>query len=291
MEHRQFAHLLAAIDTGQIALAAQREQLTPQAISKSIARLEAAVGGPLLLRTAKGVAPTALAERLLPHARTIVAEMQALSRARDAELARQSGRLRIGVGPIAATGPLTARLVAFTLRYPQVHIEVVAGIDRDFRAQLIDGKLDLAFASDLNRAEADDRFVQYHPCGSETWLVAGREGHPLLAAAQSLPDLAAARWLVGRNTEALDRLIDEDFDKAGLTLPRPSLSTTSLPFAQQVLRQSDYLAILPQGLVRGWAGVTGRDLAHGRWTAPLHMLRRARSAPDPLIEELAAALA
>lgn len=291
MEHRQFAHLLAAIDTGQIALAAQRQQLTPQAISKSIARLEAAVGGPLLLRTAKGVAPTALAERLLPHARTIVAEMQALTRARDNELARQSGRLRIGVGPIAASGPLTARLVAFTLRYPQVHIEVVAGIDRDFRSQLIEGKLDLAFASDLNRTEADDPFLQHHPCGSETWLIAGREGHPLLGAAQSLSDLASARWLLGRNTEALDKVIGEDFAMAGLTLPRPALSTTSLPFAQQVLRQSDYIAILPQGLVQGWAGVFGRDLALGRWTAPLHMLRRARSTADPLIEELAATLA
>lgn len=291
MEHRQFSHLIAAIDTGQIALAAEREQLTPQAISKSIARLEAAVGGPLLHRTAKGVAPTKLAQRLLPHARTIVAEMQALGRVADSELARQSGRLRIGVGPVAATGPLTARLIAFTHRYPQVHIDVVAGIDRDFRAQLLEGKIDLAFASDLNREEVDDRFLQHRPCGSETWLIAGREGHPMLERARSLADLAGARWLVGRNTAALDALIAMDFEQAGLTLPRPSLSTTSLPFAHEVLRQSDYLGILPQGLVQGWAGVAGRDLVGGRWVTPLHMVRRARSTADPLIEELAATLA
>ncbi len=113
----------------------------------------------------------------------------------------------------------------------------------------------------------------------------------MLERARSLADLAGARWLVGRNTAALDALIAMDFEQAGLTLPRPSLSTTSLPFAHEVLRQSDYLGILPQGLVQGWAGVAGRDLAGGRWVTPLHMVRRARSTADPLIEELAATLA
>jgi DNA-binding transcriptional LysR family regulator len=67
----QLRAFVAVVDHGHFGRAARSLALTQQALSKRVARLEAALG-PLLERGRGGVTPTAAGERLLPLARQIL---------------------------------------------------------------------------------------------------------------------------------------------------------------------------------------------------------------------------
>ena len=58
--------------------AAQRLAMTPSAVSHALARLREAVGDPLLVRTPRGMIPTALAERLAPRLRGALGSLEGL---------------------------------------------------------------------------------------------------------------------------------------------------------------------------------------------------------------------
>jgi LysR family transcriptional regulator of abg operon len=290
MDHKHLFHLIAAVDQGQMQRAAEIAGVSPQAISKSIARLEQSVGGTLLQRTAKGVFPTPLANRLLPHARLVVAEMTMFQRVSDAELAKGKGRLTIGISPVAASSWIMTVLNGFLGQYSRLQLEILSGIDGSFREEIMAGRMDVAFAVDLNIVQDEERFLMTTECGEENWVVVGRAGHPSLGTARSLADLGGASWVVGRNAAVVDRLVSKEFRNAGLTVPHPKVSTTSLEATHGLLVGSDLLSILPASLVAKWSGVQGVDLASGRWKAPLRMFRRRRMAGDPLLDKLVAAV-
>lgn len=60
------------------ARAARRLLLTPSGLSRRIAHLERAVGAPLLYRSTRSVGLTADGRRLLPAARRLLSDIQAL---------------------------------------------------------------------------------------------------------------------------------------------------------------------------------------------------------------------
>ncbi len=283
MEARQFEILVAAADSGQMARAADQVGLTAQAVSKSIARLEETFGAPLLERTPRGVFPTPLGEAILPHARLIVAELGALRRRVDDMLAREPGRLIIGLGPIGALSPAGRVLAQLPRIYPRLRLDVVSGIGRTFSRSLGEGAIDLAIAS---ATEPPDPLILSDVIGSEPWVVAGRCGHPALTEAQGLGDLAGQRWLIGSNTATLDSDIAASFAGAGVPAPAPGTVTTSLVFAGMALRESDDLAILPRNLVAATPGLMARTLPGCNWTTPLLLMRRRRGHVDPLLADV-----
>lgn len=283
MEARQLEILVAAVDSGQMARAADHVGLTAQAVSKSIARLEGIFGAPLLERTPRGVFPTPLGEAILPHARQIVAELGALRRRVDDMLARTPGRLVIGLGPIGALSPAGRVLAQLPQIYPRLRLDVVSGIGRTFSRSLGEGAIDLAIAS---ATEPPDPLILSETIGSEPWVVAGRCGHPALTRARGLPDLAGQRWLIGSNTATLDAAIAASFAAAGLSAPAPGTVTTSIAFAGMALRESDDLAVLPRNLVAATPGLLARMFAGCTWVTPLLLMRRRRGHIDPLLADV-----
>ncbi len=283
MELRHLSHFLAVADAGSLTLASDRVGVTQQALSKSLTRLETELGGKLFERTARGMAPSRLGEAIVEHARQVLADAGRLRHAASAELGLQRGRLVVGLSPIAATSRLGCRVLRFAERYPSVRIDVESGIDREFVARLHRGEIDLAISSQT--AEQTDN-VLLEQLAEEKWGVAGSFGNPLLTAARTLADLAAARWIIGRNTAMLDAQIAESFANAGIAPPRPGLMTTSVLFTLQALRQSQCLAILPQSLCEDAPDLQWRDLGHGAWLTPIYLMRRKRALIDDLTKAM-----
>ncbi|GAA2215351.1 LysR family transcriptional regulator [Nonomuraea monospora] len=130
---------LAVVDDGQITGAAAGLRMTQQAVSKRIARLEADLGVPLLLRTRTGVRPTEDGEAFIPHARALISladQTAAMFRARHRAL-------RVDVlGRDAASMDLVRSF------YETCDVDVDVVVSKGTPAQgtaLADGSIDAAF--------------------------------------------------------------------------------------------------------------------------------------------------
>lgn len=283
MELRQLVHFLAVLETGSLTAAAEQVGLTQQALSRSLARLEEQLGGKLFDRESRGMAVTRLGETVAEHARPIVAESRRLHAAASAELGLERGRLAIGISPVAATTALGGKVMRFALDHPGVRIDVESGIDRDFVAALHRGEIDMAISGHLG-GPVDSILLQQ--VFVEQWGVVGCSTNTRLRNARSLADLADQRWIIGRNTAALDARIAESFTNAGLPAPRPGIVTTSGLFILNILRFSDCLAILPRSLCETVDSLQWRDLGGGTWNTPIFLMRRKRAITDRLLRAL-----
>ena len=80
MELTKLRHFLAVLETGSLGDAARRLNISQPALSKSIQSLEQSIGGPLFMRSPRGMTPTAMASAIELRSRIIAAEV--LGRAR-----------------------------------------------------------------------------------------------------------------------------------------------------------------------------------------------------------------
>lgn len=288
MEIRQLKYLLAVADAGSLTQASRRVGLTQQALSRSLAGLEASLGGKLFEREARGVVLTRLGETVARHARDVMAGVGQLRAAAEAELGMEPGRVAVGLGPIASSTWIGHEVVRFAARHPGLGIDIAGGTDRSFTEDLHAGRLDLAVAA---QTEHYDDAILVQEIGSEMWGVVGRAGHPLLSGAEGLRDVRGARWLVGRHTDLLYGAIQDDFDAAGLPAPQSDIVTGSVLFALTAVSQSDYLAILPRSICQLIPGLEWRALGGKSWSMPLYLLRHRRGELNARAKELIAELA
>jgi DNA-binding transcriptional LysR family regulator len=114
MELRQLAHFVAAVEHGNIVRAADAVHLTQPALTKSIQKLEAALGVTLLARTPRGVSPTPFGEILLRYARLMRTQGERAVAEIAAVKAGRRGHLALGVG-MSFLGYLLPAVVAEVL--------------------------------------------------------------------------------------------------------------------------------------------------------------------------------
>lgn len=143
MELRQLASFLAVVEEGQFARAAARLFLSPPAVTGHINRLERDLGVKLLERSP--VTPTVAGERLVPHARAMLAAADAASDAvtdlrSDSDLA-----LRVGVMAPGSAELTPAILRAFRGAQPNTRL-IVQNLDfTEHISALVERRVDVAF--------------------------------------------------------------------------------------------------------------------------------------------------
>lgn len=114
----------ATYETGSFTAAAKTLSVTPQAISRSVSRLEGSLGVTLFRRTTRSLAATAEARRyydVCVQAITLLAEGERGLQAGQRALA---GQVRISSGTTYAHHRLLPTLGEFRLRYPALVVEI-----------------------------------------------------------------------------------------------------------------------------------------------------------------------
>jgi DNA-binding transcriptional LysR family regulator len=133
--------LMAVVEAGSMARAAQALGLTSSGVGRSIARLESRVGVRLLERTTRTMTLTDEGRRFYedvgPHLDGI--EQAAMAAAGAAGTVR--GRLRVNVDPFFSRIVLAAQVAAFLDRHPDVRVELIM---RDQVGDLVADGFDLA---------------------------------------------------------------------------------------------------------------------------------------------------
>ena len=194
--------------------AARALRLRQSTVSQQIRRLEEAVGRRLLDRDTHRVALSAEGEVMLDHARRVLDAHERMGRYLTGTPLR--GRLRIGASEDFVLSALPDVLADFGRRYPEVNLELTAGLSEDLYEAFDAGSLDILF---VKRRTGDRRGVV---AWSEPIVWVGRadtrlpaEDAPLPLLLYPPPSVTRARAL--DTLEAIGRPWRVTFTSASLT--------------------------------------------------------------------------
>ncbi|MET0784765.1 MAG: LysR family transcriptional regulator [Leifsonia flava] len=140
--------LVACVAQGTITDAAIEAGLSQAAASRAIAALEAELGTRLLRRGPRGVVPTPAGNRVVVHARRVLAEVEALRTVASSE----SGTLRVGYAWAAFGAHTDGIRKRWSTEHPGTRLELVHVNSRT--AGLAEGVVDVA----ILRVPVDARF-------------------------------------------------------------------------------------------------------------------------------------
>lgn len=142
MDIRFLQSLVAVVETGSIAAAARRENLTAAAISQRIQALERTLVCELLIRSAHSAIPSEQCLALLPKIRKLI--QQAAELHDELDSGGLSGDLRIGAISTALTGILPEVMEQLAIEAPALRLRITPGDSRILYEQVAQGDLDAA---------------------------------------------------------------------------------------------------------------------------------------------------
>ncbi|MBO1418492.1 LysR family transcriptional regulator [Streptomyces sp. FH025] len=211
----------AVCRAGSLSAVARDLACSQSAVSQHVKRLERELGLPLLERHPRGVVPT----RAGRHLQTAVAAgLGGIDHALRtiAELARgEGGSVRITTGATSIRHFMSAAVVDFRQRFPQVSLEFQTGVSsRSCLEALNAGHVDLAWIT----MGTPVRGIDQRPVVDLPWVLAVAAGDPLAARERVEPaDLQDAR-LIGLPQNSVSRSqLDDWLGKSGI---RPVFDTS-----------------------------------------------------------------
>lgn len=148
MDIRQLRYFVSLCELGNFSAAAQKLYLTPQALSKSIKRMEEELGVQLLLRNNDGVELTRPANRLLEGAHTLIAQFDTLL-ADTQQLAGHQTTLQISLSYGVMVSVLYDFVAAFRTKYPHITLNIDETSDINAEHKVLEHTAQMGFSIGL----------------------------------------------------------------------------------------------------------------------------------------------
>ncbi|WP_241002590.1 LysR substrate-binding domain-containing protein [Streptomyces sp. CB01881] len=253
-EHRHFREAAAATGTSQPAL------------SGAVAALEESLGAQLVERTTRKVIVTPLGERVLDHARRVLASLQGLTEEVEAARRPFTGPLHLGVIPTVAPYLLPDVLRLVRDRYPELELHVHEERTPSLLEGLAGGRLDVLLLALPAGGGSPTRDV---PLFDEDFVLVTPPDHPLAGRVDVprdvLLDLDVLLLEEGHclRDQALDICREVGADQAGGSTTRAAGLSTLV----QLVAGGLGVTLLPATALDVEAGRTDR-LAAVRFAAP-----------------------
>lgn len=214
---------VAVAESGSFSRAARESGLSPAAVTRDVAALEAHLGVLLLQRTTRQVRSTPEGSVYLGHAKQILADVG------EAHSAIQGAHGELA-GPVALTAPatfgrlhVTPALLAFAQQHPQLVLRSVF-LDRvvDLMEEGIDVAVRIGHLPDSNATATRVGHVRRRFCASPAYLA--QHGEP-----KTLAELNRHTAVTTVNTPLPWRVPDQD--KTVVVHPRPRLVVNTVDLA------------------------------------------------------------
>jgi DNA-binding transcriptional LysR family regulator len=174
---RQLRYVLAAADQGSFYRAARALNIEQSTLSRSILRLERALGAELFIRSRAGVSPTDAGMQFLRGARTMLASADRMVEASRAAGLGQAGVLTIGFNSSVSAGHLRATLIEAQRANPDLAVEGMEADRNTLFAGLDSDAVDMA----ILLGEVDRCEYLHATFWSERVFIALAADHPLAA--------------------------------------------------------------------------------------------------------------
>ncbi|MGK5557204.1 LysR family transcriptional regulator [Actinomadura kijaniata] len=251
---------------GSMTAAARALSFTQPAVSHHIARLEAEVGTPLVVRHGRGVRLTEAGRVLVEHVEEVLARTADVEERIAAIAGLRAGRVRAAVFPTAAAALLPDALARLRERAPGVAVTLTEAEPPQALAMLRAGEADLAvvFAYPHSPPDTDTRLREI-PLYEDPVHLALPADHPLAGRGRlRLTDLADDPWVSG--CERCRGHLLHACAEAGFT-PRVAFATDDHVAVQRLVSRGLAVTALPglafalhreAGVVRADAPELGR---------------------------------
>ncbi|MBR9652243.1 LysR family transcriptional regulator [Thalassovita aquimarina] len=175
IELRHLRTIKAIHDAGSLARAADQLNITQSALSHQIKHLEEQTGVELFVRRSKPMKLTAAGLRLLGAAEKILPEMAALEEQFKGIVSGKTGRLHIAIECHACFEWLFPVLEQFRKAWPEVDLDIRAGLAFDALPALQKEEVDLVISSDPE----DLAGVDFVPLFDYSPVFVAASAHPL----------------------------------------------------------------------------------------------------------------
>src|ERR1700723_229503 len=133
--------LIAVVEAGTIARAAEALGLSPSGVSRALSRLERRVGARLLARTTRSLSLTDEGRRFYEQVGPHLAGIEEAAIGAAGSASKVGGRLGANIDPFFSRIVLSRHLAAFLARYPELSVELIM---RDSVGDLVADGFDLA---------------------------------------------------------------------------------------------------------------------------------------------------
>jgi DNA-binding transcriptional LysR family regulator len=199
--------------TRSVTLAGDRLGMTQSAVSNALKRMRERFNDALFVRTADGMVPTPVAERLIaPIEEGIACLVQAVDQGRTFEPETSSRIFRIAVNDIGQLVMMPELLSVARSVAPGVRFETVDVSMADARQRMLHGQIDIALGSWESMGPS---FYQQR-LFDETFVVLMSKASPLGARERiELDDYLAAEHIAYRPQGTTDSQLQQTLDRAG----------------------------------------------------------------------------
>ena len=224
---------------GSVSRAAERLGVSQPTVSHALQRLRRQHGDPLFIRTQRGMAPTAKAQRLARAVEHALATLDiAIHETETYDPARSDRTFRLHLTDIGETIFLPPLLRSLAEDAPHVRLEAFQLDDRDILPALESGRIDLALGYIPALTGAHRQFLL-----SERYVVVMRAAHPVARRKPTRAALAQLRYALVRSHPATGRALEELGLRDRVTLELPHFMV--LP---RILAETDLAALMPSRL-------------------------------------------
>ncbi|MBB5061787.1 LysR family transcriptional regulator [Granulicella mallensis] len=125
MEIHQLRYVCAIAETGSFSRAAERCQVAQPSLSQQVLKLEEDLGSKLFDRLGRSIRLTEAGRAFLPHARSILTQMETARSSVTDKCADVRGSVSVGVIPTIAPYLMPHYTKAFTRKHPEAKLRIV----------------------------------------------------------------------------------------------------------------------------------------------------------------------
>jgi DNA-binding transcriptional LysR family regulator len=287
MELRDIEYFAAVAEYGHLGRAAESLGLSQPALSKSLRRLEQAVGGRLVRRTPKGVELTAEGSALLLRVRELRMSLKDIEREITELSQGRVGHLRIGIGEATGEHLLGNAISALLKDAPRVTLKLGTSDNDVMLPALRDGRLDLVInylPPTLPEGLTQEQLYD------EEMVVCASADHRLAGLKRvKLTDLVQERWASSESVLPGPQWLRRAFEDRGLPPPRVAVESRAVRVRFQSLASSGLLGFTSRSVFEQGAQafrltqLPVRDLA---WTRAVGVIHRTDAYLSPAARRL-----
>lgn len=144
MEFHQLRYVCAIAETGSFSRAAERCQVAQPSLSQRVLKLEEDLGAKLFDRLGRSIRLTEAGRAFLPHARSILGQMETARSSVADKCSDVRGSVAVGVIPTIAPYLMPRYTTAFTKKYPEAKLRILEATTPVLVESLRDLSIDLA---------------------------------------------------------------------------------------------------------------------------------------------------
>lgn len=259
MDLKQLRYFAQVVESGSFSRAAQVLHIAQPALSHHVMQMEEELGVSLLLRSPRGVQATEAGNRLLVHAKRVLAEFAEIPDSVLGLRALPRGEVRFGFPGTVGEQLAVPLIEAAKERYPDVRIRIVEAMSGYVLDWLRKGEVDLA----MIYATADPRgLVVHHGLSEEICLFSSpgyRGGLKSRGRTISLGDIAGLPLIVPGRGHGLRELIETGAAGAGVAI-NPAIEIDSYNQIKKLVDRDIGYGMLPLTAI-------DREVRKGRFRA------------------------